>query len=351
VESVSAKNRIGFAIVGLASHHREFVAHAVQKIPGAFLVGAYDPDANRAKQFCQKFNTRYYDDLADLLQNPDVKIGAVSSENSRKKEYSIAIANAQKHVLCDKPLGITAQESRDIIDACKRTGVTLQVGYISRYTDEAQKAKRLVTSGKLGEVRFIDAENRVDSGLVKQLSPWLMRKDLAGGGSLMEHSVHAIDLALWLNDSPPVSAFAISAANLDSSTSYEGEDNFAIILRFKNGSIALIDGSYCRPSSGKRGDVVIKVQGSSKQLSFSLSSQNIRAYFGEEPSLTVENYYSESGGSSEEESGLRMIEDLLASVKAGTEPLTNGIVGWNVNRVVDACYESLSSGREISIRS
>ena len=342
--------KVGFAIIGLASHHREFVAHAVQKIPGAFVVGAYDSDGNLAKQFCQKFNTRYFNDLDDLLRDPDVTIVAISSENSRKKEYAIAAANAQMHVLCDKPLGVTAQESREIIEACKKAGVTLQVGYVSRYTDEAQKAKKLVTSGKLGEVRFIDAENRVDSGLVKQLSPWLMKKALAGGGALMEHSVHAIDLAIWLNVSPPISAYAVSAENLDSS-SYEGEDNFAILLRFRNGSVALVDGSYCRPSSGKRGDVVIKVQGSSKQLSFSLSSQNLRAYLGEEPSLEFEDYYSETGGSSEEESGLRMIEDLLHSIETGSEPLTNGIVGLNVNRVVDACYESLVSGLEIPILS
>ena len=176
-----------------------------------------------------------------------------------------------------------------------------------------------------------------------------MKKELAGGGALIEHAVHAIDLALWLNESPSVSAYTIAAQNLDAK-SYEGEDNFAILLSFKNGSTALIDGSYCRPSSGKRGDVVIKVHGDSKKnLSFSLFSQNIRAHVGEEPVVKEEEYSSESGGSSEEESGLRMIEDLLSSINTGAEPLTNGIVGENVNRVVDACYASLASGHEIAI--
>jgi len=344
-----SSDKIGFAIVGLASHHSEFVARAVQNIPGAFLVGVYDSDENRGRTFCQKFHTNFFHNYDDLLRDPNVRIGAVTSENSQKKDYAVTLARAQKHVLCDKPLGVTAQESRDVIEACKKTGVTLQVGYISRYTEEAQKARRLVTSGKLGEVRFINAENRVDSGLVKQLSPWLLKKGLAGGGALMEHSVHAIDLVLWLNDSPPVSVFVVSAENLDSS-SYEGEDNFAIILKFKNGSISLVDGSYCRPSSGKRGDVVIKVYGSSGQILFSLSSQNIRAYIGEEPLVNTESYSSNTGGSSEEESGLRMIEDLLHAVKTGSEPLTNGIVGEKVNMVVEACYESLVSGREILIR-
>ncbi|MDA4130405.1 MAG: Gfo/Idh/MocA family oxidoreductase [Thaumarchaeota archaeon] len=342
-------SKIGFGIVGVASHHSEFVAHAVRNIPGAFLVGAYDADESRAKWFCEKFQTPRFDDLDSLLQDPNVKIGAVTSENSRKKEYAVSVARAGKHVLCDKPLGVTARESREIIDACKKSRVVLQVGYISRYTMEARTAKRIIDSGKLGGVRFIDAENRVDNGLVKQLSPWLMKKELAGGGALMEHSVHAIDLALWLNGSYPVSVFAVSAENLDGAT-YEAEDNFAIMLKFKNKSIALIDGSYCRPSSGKRGDVVIKVHGSSKHLSFSLSSENLRAYVGEEPSGEIKFYPSETGGSSEEESGLKMIEDLLRSVKTRSEPLTNGAVGESVNRVVDACYASMASGREVPVR-
>ena len=118
--------------MGVASHHSEFVAHAVQNIPGAFLVGAYDADESRAKRFCEKFQTPRFDDLDSLLQDPNLKIGAVTSENSRKKEYAVAVARAGKHVLCDKPLGVTARESREIIDSCEKTGVTLQVGYISR---------------------------------------------------------------------------------------------------------------------------------------------------------------------------------------------------------------------------
>src|ERR1700730_19307514 len=111
--------QVGFAIVGVASHHSEFVARAVHNIPGAFLVGAYDEEEARARKFCDKFQTTYFPDLTSLLQNPNVKIGAVTSENSRKKDYAIALARTGKHVLCDKPLGITARESQEIIETCK----------------------------------------------------------------------------------------------------------------------------------------------------------------------------------------------------------------------------------------
>ncbi len=235
------RKRTGFAIVGLASHHSEFIALALQSLPETFLVGAYDEDTRRARKFCGKFNTKYFSDLDVLLRDPDVEIGVVTGENSRKGDLSIAIARAQKHVLCDKPLGISARESRDIINSCRKARVRLQVGYVSRYVEEVQRARRFTMSHKLGKVRFTNVENRVDSGLVKQLSPWLMKKGLAGGGALLEHSVHAIDLALWFNESPPRSVFAVSAKNLDNA--YDLEDNFAILIQFQNESIALIDGS------------------------------------------------------------------------------------------------------------
>jgi predicted dehydrogenase len=341
---ISTNKKTGFAITGLASHHSEFVAHALRNIPETLLLGAYDDDEARGVKFCEKFHIKFFRDLDALLSDPRVDVGVVTSENARKRNFSIAVANAGKHVICDKPLGITAQESREIIDSCKRNDVTLQVGYVSRYVKEVQRARHFAMSGRLGEVKFINAENRVDSGLVKQLSPWLLDREQSGGGALLEHSVHAIDLALWFNESLPHSVYAVSSENMDSS--YEVEDNFAIMLRFENESLALIDGSYCRPSSGRRGDVVVNIAGSRCQLDFAIANPELKEYLGAEPKIEFKGYQSR-GVSSEEASGERMIEDFLRCLKTGSEPLTNGKEAEEVNAVVDASYKSIASGHEI----
>jgi myo-inositol 2-dehydrogenase / D-chiro-inositol 1-dehydrogenase len=339
------RGKTGFAILGVASHHSQYVPSALEKLPGTYLAGVYDEDIDRARRFSAKCGTRVFTHVDALLEDPDVQVVFVTSENTGKRDLSIAAARARKHVICDKPLGITAVQSREIIDACRKEGVQLQVGYISRYVKEVQRARQFVKSGKLGKVKFINIENRVDSGLVKELSPWLMYKKL-GVGALLEHSVHAIDLALWFNESRPISIYATSGNNLDAS--YDSEDNFAIIIRFLNNSIALIDGSYCRASSGRRGDISCKINGTQRELSFSVCNQELRTYMGEEPNIEEKNY-SIHGESSEESSCFSMIQDFLRCLENGTVPITTGIIGEKVNIVVDASYSSLLTGEEIPI--
>jgi UDP-N-acetylglucosamine 3-dehydrogenase len=337
--------KIGFAIVGVASHHSEFIARAVKNIEEASLVGVYDQDLVKSRKFAEKFSTNYYDSLDQLLSMSEVNVGVVTSENSRKKDLAISVARAKKHVICDKPLGLTALDSREIIKACKESNVKLQVGFVSRYTSEAQFAKRLVSSGKIGSIKYINAENRVDMGLVKMLSPWLLERELAGGGALLEHSVHVIDLALWFSDSNrPLSAYVVSAPNLDPTC--EGEDNFSIMISFSNGAITTVDGSYCRASSGRSGDVVMRIIGDKNELEFSSSNFELREYLGEEPSICTKFYSRDISASNEANSGELMVRDMLNSLKSGKDPLASGTAGERVNEVVDASYRSLRSGRE-----
>jgi myo-inositol 2-dehydrogenase / D-chiro-inositol 1-dehydrogenase len=345
-----SEEKIDFAFLGVASHHCEFIARAVQNIEGASLVGVYDQDQVKGKKFADKFDIDYYSDADELLSIPRVKIGVVTSENARKKDLAILIARANKHVICDKPLGLTAEDSREIMRACKRSNVRLQVGYVSRYIKEAQEAKMYLASGKLGTIRFINAENRVDMGLVKTLSPWLLQESLGGGGALLEHSVHAIDLALWFNETTrPVSAYAISAPNLDPEC--EGEDNFTIMIRFANGSIATVDGSYCRMSSGTPGGIALKVTGDKGKDELKLSTSNLELgeYSGQEPSVHSRFYSRGISTLSETRSGELMVRGMLESIRTGEEPLTSGAVGERVNEVVDASYRSLETGKEMPI--
>ena len=340
---------ICFALVGVASHHHEFMAEAIKRTENASLIGVYDRDEALGRKVAKKFGTRYFDSLDKLLAIPKVAVGVVTSENALKKDLAIALARAGKHVICDKPLGLNAKDSREIIKECKKSNVRLQVGFVSRYTTEAQKAKQFIASGKLGRIELIVGENRVDSGLVKALSPWLLKKDLAGGGAMMEHSVHALDLALWYNSgAKPISAYAVAGKNLD--PAYEGEDNFTLMVRFSNGSLATVDGSYCRPSSGRAGDIVMQIVGERDELLMSSSSLELKEFIGEEPSPEIKSYSRSLGSTSEAPAGELMVRDMIECIKNGGEPLAGGKEGELVNCVVDAGYESLRLGREVGIQ-
>jgi predicted dehydrogenase len=336
-------NETGFAIVGAASHHWEFISTAVRATKGTRMVGVYDEDKIRARRVARKLGVKNFDDLDELLADPNVNIGIVTAENTRKKRFAVSLARANKHIICDKPLGITAKETREVLAECKKSKVTLQVSYVSRYSSEAQFTKRFLSQGRVGSIKFINAENRVDMGLVKKLSPWLLQKKL-GIGALLEHSVHALDLALWFNEgSSPSSVYALSANNLDQSC--EGEDNFAILVEFDNGSVATADGSFCKPSSGRSGDILMKIFGEKAETDLYLSTLELREYLGEEPNVRVK-VHSRLLDSSGGESAKLMVKDVLDCIDSGKEPLANGITAEEVNRVVDASYKSLASGNK-----
>jgi len=340
------KRYVTFGVFGAAHHHSDWFASTVRRHPKAKLAGIYDADRRRSKAFAEKFSIPYFDDLAELF--PEVQAGIVTCENVLKKDMCLALARAGKHILCDKPLGLDSKESEEIIRACRKNAVKLQVGYLSRYSPEALEAKRVVSSGRIGRLKFIVAENRVEVGVVKQLSPWLaLSKKNGGKGAILEHSVHAADLAQWYVTSPAESVYAVSAKNLD--PSFEVEDNFSLFVKYRNGAYSTIDGSYCRASSGRPGDVNLTMFGEKGEMSLRLEKKALELFLGEEPRSTQSLIQTKLGDTYEGVACWNMIDDLVDCILNDKEPLTCGEDALRINALVEAGYRSLNTGRVVKI--
>ena len=89
------------------------------------------------------------------LQNKEIDAVIVVTPTGTHKEIVLAAASAGKHVFCEKPMAISAEECDEMIAACKQHHVKLQVGFMRRYDESFQKAKEVITSGKIGEVTMI----------------------------------------------------------------------------------------------------------------------------------------------------------------------------------------------------
>jgi len=338
------RKQLGFGIIGVAHHHSISFATTVLRHPNAKLVGVYDKDEKLAKNFGTKFGIPVYLDLESFLNSDKLDVGIVTSENAAKKELAIELAKHDKHVLCDKPLGINVSESDDVIAAAKRSRVKLQVGYLSRYTPEALEAKKMIQG--IGEVKFAIGENRVDVGSVKILSPWLASFRATGGrGALLEHTVHLADLIQWYIGHPLVSVYATKANNLDNS--FEVEDNFVILATYSNGAIASMDGSYCRPTSGRVDDLSLRIIGAKKNVNILIQKKALLLTVGEEPSIRQDLIETELSGRYEGIAVWNMIDDLITCIKKNRTPLTSGKDARNVNQLVEYAYRSLNSGYEV----
>jgi predicted dehydrogenase len=341
------KDEIGFGVLGVAHHHSRTFGAAATRIPGARLVGVYDPDEERCRAFASRLGIGSFSSLEDFLNEDNLDVCIVTCENSKKKEFAIMAAEARKHVLCDKPLGVNSIESEQMIRSCKEARVKLQVGYLSRYTPQALRAKEMIEKGKVGKVCFVMSENRVDVGHVKQLSPWLANREAAGGGAILEHAVHAADLSMWYAASTPVCTYALCAPNLDSS--FEVEDNFTLSVKFANGAIATIDGSYCRATSGNPGDISMKIVGSKNELTLSIANQSIMEYVGEEPRAELKQFVTRLNDSYEGLAVWNMVNDMVKCIRTGSEPLSCGTDAKRVNQIVEAAYQSLAARSVVMI--
>jgi predicted dehydrogenase len=177
------------------------LAPAVHAADGAALVAAAARDTDRARRLGPSGRT--YDDYAGLLADPDVEAVYVALSNEAHLPWTLAALEAGKHVLCEKPLGLTAEQVRQMAAAAVRADRLLVEATFSRWHPRTRRAEALLRSGAIGAVREIDAGftfPTVPAGNYR----WEPDR---GGGALYDVGPYALGAALWASlGSPPLSA-------------------------------------------------------------------------------------------------------------------------------------------------
>ena len=175
-----------------------------------------------------------YRDAAQLLDDAGVDAVFICTPNSLNKTLTIQALKAGKHVFCEKPPAFNATEIREIIAAEERSsGLKLMYGLNHRHHDSMKKAKELVDSGVYGKILWMRGRygKSVDSSFYED---WRSRRELAGGGILMDQGIHMLDLFLMMaGDFEDVHAFV---SNLY--WKLDVEDNVFAILRNGDGVVA-----------------------------------------------------------------------------------------------------------------
>lgn len=194
----------GIAIVGSGLIGRK----RAQALAGAKLAVCADTVEARAQTLAKDFGARATTDWRDAVSDPEVDAVIVATTNDRLAEISIGALGAGKHVLVEKPAGRTIDEIDSIIDAARRAGRQVRVGFNHRYHPALQQAHAIFESGALGEMMFIRGRYG-HGGRIGYDKEWRADPALSGGGELIDQGVHLIDLSRWfLGEFPEVEGFA-----------------------------------------------------------------------------------------------------------------------------------------------
>ncbi|RIX59467.1 gfo/Idh/MocA family oxidoreductase [Paenibacillus nanensis] len=151
--------------------------------------------AEAAKQYGSA-DAKVYTDYADVLKDPSIDIVHVCTPNDSHARIAIAALEAGKHVMCEKPMAKTAEEAQQMVDAAKRTGKKLTIGYNNRFRSDSQHLKQLCDAGELGEIYMAKAH-----AIRRRAVPtWgvFLDEEKQGGGPLIDIGTHALDLTLWM---------------------------------------------------------------------------------------------------------------------------------------------------------
>lgn len=139
-----------------------------------------------------------YTDYRELLEDKTIDLVHICTPNKSHCEITVAALEAGKHVMCEKPMAITAAEARKMVETSKRTGKKLTIGYQNRFRPDCQYLYQVCRHGDLGEIYFAKAH-----ALRRRAVPtWGVFLNAAeqGGGPLIDIGTHALDLTLWMMD-------------------------------------------------------------------------------------------------------------------------------------------------------
>ncbi|WP_226006890.1 Gfo/Idh/MocA family protein [Natrinema salinisoli] len=186
-------------IVGLGNIGRYHADRLVDL--GVPLAGGMDIDAEARASFTDHYDAAVYDDYHDLYDDVDAVV--ITTPNKFHEEYAVAALERGLHVLLEKPLAHTIESARRIADAASTAEGTFRIGFNNRFLNAVQHIRNRIENGELGEVTHVEA-NYVRRRGVPGRGTWFTRKEISGGGALIDLGVHAIDLSMYLLGYPDV---------------------------------------------------------------------------------------------------------------------------------------------------
>ncbi|EOS57137.1 MULTISPECIES: Gfo/Idh/MocA family protein [Paenibacillus] len=172
---------------------------ALSEVKEVEMVAFCDIVVERAEEAKKKFGTadaQVFDNYETMLANTDLDVVHVCTPNSSHAVISIAAMEAGCHVMCEKPMAKTAEEARSMIEASKRTGKKLTIGYQNRFRTDSRYLHQVCEEGGLGEIYFAKAH-----AIRRRAVPtWgvFLDEEAQGGGPLIDIGTHALDLTLWM---------------------------------------------------------------------------------------------------------------------------------------------------------
>jgi len=357
-------SEIGLGIVGcggIASVHADAARRS-----GFRVVACWDSQPDRARGLASKFGATAATSLDSLVAHSGVTAVAVAVPTDAHARCAEAVLAANKHLLLEKPMALTVAECDSICAAADRSKGRLQMGLVCRSSPASQHVMRMVRSGAVGPIDFIQARGVRRRG-IPGLGGWFTTRSRSGGGCMIDVGVHLMDLALHLASWPRVlrvsaltaSRFGSPIAEYRSPEMWGGppkndgtfdvEDAAIALLRCEGGLSIEIDVAWAAniPEGVARDGLLLR--GTKAGVHFEIFGSEVRSVVEHDGELRdeIDAVQPPCGWDAAWDAQYRRFGDL---VRGHSEPAATANDGRDLQRIIAAFYESAALGRETDVR-
>ncbi|MBP1948426.1 Gfo/Idh/MocA family protein [Virgibacillus litoralis] len=311
-------------MMSFAHMHAHSYVDGLMKLPNVELVGIFDDDSDRGKEVAEKYRTKYFNNQESFLAM-DMDAVIICSENFRHKEMVINAAKANKHILCEKPIATTVEDAQEMINVCDKNDVVLQTAFPVRFSSPMRQLKNMINDGDLGDIVAFRTTNRGQNP-----GGWFIDKEQSGGGAVLDHTVHMVDIMRWYLGKEITEVHAI----VDSYFHDIAIDDAGLLtLEFENGVVASHDASWSRFKEYPIwGDATIEVVGTKQTVKADAFKEHVRMFTSGSKSLSHVFYGNDMD--------LGLIRDFVNCVEEGRKPSITGRDGLKALEVALAAYKS-----------
>jgi predicted dehydrogenase len=237
--------KLGFALAGLGNLSTNQIAPALQKTKHCRLAGIITGTPAKAATWKEKYGIPEksiygYDTMDRLADDPDIDVVYVVTPNALHAEHTIRAAKAGKHVLCEKPMEVSAKKAEEMIAACQAANRKLAIGYRCQFEPHHLECIRLAREKVFGDIRVIEAGFGFRIGDPTQ---WRLKRALAGGGALMDVGIYALQACRYLAGGEPTEISAYETKT-DPVKFREVDESITWMMKFPGGVIAYCSTTY-----------------------------------------------------------------------------------------------------------
>ena len=341
---------------------------SLKKLPDVEMVAFCDIVEERAQKAAREYGVegaKVYTDYKELLKDKTIDVVHVLTPNKQHSFITVDALEAGKHVMCEKPMAINSAEAKKMLDAAKRTGKKLTIGYQSRFRADSWNLKKCCEAGDLGEIYYA----RAQAVRRRAVPTWgvFLDAENQGGGPLIDIGTHALDLTLWEMDNYEPAmvvgstfrklADTENAANAWGSwdpKKFTVEDSAFGFIKMKNGATIVLESSWALNTllTSEAKTILCGTKGGADMLgpegsSLRLNGERFSKMYETIPNLAASGaafFDGETGGKAEEIEARMWIDH----VKDNSKPLiTKPEQAYVVTQILEAIYESQKTGKPV----